>query len=329
MRIVATEDGIVVELGRKTLGLDHRGTRLLSYYFVSHAHSDHLSRDLINKDVICSSPTSIFASMRGIPMNQITSPQFKLIANGHILGSSALLLGDQLLYTGDFNDRERPFSSRFRPPRTKVLIMEATYGRPFFRFPEESEIISEAKDKVLELLNRGKNVIILGYALGKSQHLQLFFDRWFGAFKNYVWPLISRYNDIYRLFGEKISDKTEVFPPTVPEMMDGKGWLLYMPSYASRISLYDELRRKGAFSISFTGWATYRNYADSVNVDLAFPLSDHADFDGLIRIAEEVDPEVVLVTHGFASDFSLTLRRMGMATASERSEISNLSKYLT
>ena len=328
MKIVRSHDGIIAEMGRRTIGLDYLGRRHLAQYFVSHAHSDHISRSLTNKDVICSSPTSIFASMRGIQMNQVGSSELKLIPNGHMLGSSGLLVGDQLLYSGDFNDRDRPFSLRFKPPKAKVLLMEATYGRPFFRFPKEHDVVAEARDKIYDLLNRGKNVIVLGYALGKSQHLQLFLDKWFTGYKTYIWPMISRYNDIYRLFGARISEKTEASSASIPTMMEKGGWLLYMPSYASRIAVYDELRKKGAYSISFTGWAAYHGYAESVNVDLALPLSDHADFEGLVRTVEEVNPELVLVTHGFTKDFTSTLRKIGVSTGSGTLRMHKLSRYL-
>lgn len=329
MKIIRSHDGIVAEIGKRTIGLDYLGHRHLTRYFVSHAHSDHISRNLTNRDVICSSPTSIFASMRGVQMNQVSSAEFTLIPNGHMLGSSGILMGDQLLYSGDFNDRDRPFSLRFTPPKARVLLMEATYGRPFFSFPKEHDVIAQARDKIYDLLNGGKNVIILGYALGKSQHLQLFLDKWFTGYTTYVWPMISRYNDIYRLFGAKISEKTELSSARIPTVMGKRGWLLYMPSYASRIALYDELRRRGAYSISFTGWATYQGYAESVNVDLALPLSDHADFEGLVRIVEEVDPELVLVTHGFTKDFTSTLRKIGISTGARASSMCKLSRYLS
>ena len=44
----------------------------------------------------------------------------------------------------------------------------------------------------------------------------------------------------------------------------------------------------------------------------AFPLSDHADYDELLRYVELVQPKRVLTVHGFAAEFAADLRRRGI-----------------
>ena len=46
--------------------------------------------------------------------------------------------------------------------------------------------------------------------------------------------------------------------------------------------------------------------------DVAFPLSDHADYDELLRYVELVQPKRVLTVHGFAAEFAADLRRRGI-----------------
>jgi DNA ligase 1 len=46
--------------------------------------------------------------------------------------------------------------------------------------------------------------------------------------------------------------------------------------------------------------------------DAAFPLSDHADYNDLLRHVELVSPERVLTLHGFASEFAADLRSRGI-----------------
>jgi len=46
--------------------------------------------------------------------------------------------------------------------------------------------------------------------------------------------------------------------------------------------------------------------------DAAFPLSDHADFNDLLRFVELVQPKRVLTLHGFAREFAQTLRARGL-----------------
>src|SRR4029077_10512853 len=47
-------------------------------------------------------------------------------------------------------------------------------------------------------------------------------------------------------------------------------------------------------------------------VDAAFPLSDHADYDDLIRYVDLVQPRRGFTLHGFAADFARDLRVRGV-----------------
>jgi putative mRNA 3-end processing factor len=48
------------------------------------------------------------------------------------------------------------------------------------------------------------------------------------------------------------------------------------------------------------------------NVDAAFALSDHADWDGLLRTVEATGATKVFVTHGFQEVFSRYLNEKGI-----------------
>src|SRR5258706_16046563 len=60
-----------------------------------------------------------------------------------------------------------------------------------------------------------------------------------------------------------------------------------------------------------TGWAVDPNCRFRYQCDAAFPLSDHADFNDLIKMVKAVNPARVYTLHGFAADFASTLGRMG------------------
>ena len=49
-----------------------------------------------------------------------------------------------------------------------------------------------------------------------------------------------------------------------------------------------------------------------MKVDAAFPLSDHAGYDDLLRCVELVNPSRVFTTHGFAREFARDLRARGV-----------------
>ena len=61
-----------------------------------------------------------------------------------------------------------------------------------------------------------------------------------------------------------------------------------------------------------SGWAVEPNAVYRYQVDAAFPLSDHADYDDLLRYVELVQPKRVLTLHGFAAEFARDLRERGV-----------------
>jgi len=61
-----------------------------------------------------------------------------------------------------------------------------------------------------------------------------------------------------------------------------------------------------------SGWAVDPNAIYRYQVDAAFPLSDHADYDDLLRYVELVGPKRVFTLHGFAAQFARDLRARGI-----------------
>src|SRR5262249_27405445 len=61
-----------------------------------------------------------------------------------------------------------------------------------------------------------------------------------------------------------------------------------------------------------SGWAVDPHAVYRYQVDAAFPLSDHADYDDLLRYVELVHPRRVLTLHGFAAAFASDLRARGL-----------------
>ena len=51
-------------------------------------------------------------------------------------------------------------------------------------------------------------------------------------------------------------------------------------------------------TIAVTGWANSPNTRYRLGVDVAIPLSDHADYDDLFETVEMVQPQVIFCTHG-------------------------------
>lgn len=79
-----------------------------------------------------------------------------------------------------------------------------------------------------------------------------------------------------------------------------------------------------------TGWAMDSGAIFRLQVDAAFPLSDHADYEDLLRYVDLVQPKRVLTLHGFAREFARDLRAKGIEawalTGADQLELPIVSK---
>jgi len=118
-----------------------------------------------------------------------------------------------------------------------------------------------------------------------------------------VHPAIWRLAKIYEQFGRQFGD---VIPYRRREPVMNR--VLIMPSSARRTRQMEKLTNKRTMYLS--GWAMEVNAKFRFGVDEALPLSDHADFPGLIEYVRRVNPKKVFTTHG-PSDFARHLRALG------------------
>lgn len=259
--------------------------------FVSHAHSDHLKGVQKKERIIASEETIALGNLSG---QNINLQNTKLLEAGHILGSKQLFVecdGKSIIYTGDL--RTRP-SILFKGAETKQcdkLIIESTYGDPRYRFPDYYEVYSQIEKWVKK--NSDYNLLIGGYALGKSQELIKILNS-FG-----VCPVvdnnIERFNLIYSDFGIKL-DRAVVGTEEAEEMMKkpfvGIVEMRRAKKYFAK-KLEEAFERKTLVAVA-TGWALYYNFG----VDATFVLSDHADFYDLLDYIKSVNPKEIEFLHG-------------------------------
>jgi Cft2 family RNA processing exonuclease len=69
-----------------------------------------------------------------------------------------------------------------------------------------------------------------------------------------------------------------------------------------------DFKLRPSLAAVITGWAMDSSCRYRSGTDAAFPLSDHADYDGLLELVRLVQPKKVFTVHGFAREFALTLR---------------------
>ena len=61
-----------------------------------------------------------------------------------------------------------------------------------------------------------------------------------------------------------------------------------------------------------SGWMQVRGSRRWRSADAGFAISDHADWDGLLKAVKETEAEKVYVTHGFTEVFSKYLNEIGI-----------------
>src|SRR4029079_5471957 len=109
---------------------------------------------------------------------------------------------------------------------------------------------------------------------------------------------------IYEQFGQSFCKYLRYNPNDVA------GKVLICPPSANHSQMLEEIGHKSVAMIS--GWAVDPNAIYRYQVDAAFALSDHADYNDLLRYVELVGPRRVLTLHGFAASFERDLRERGI-----------------
>lgn len=283
------------------------------FAFVSHAHSDHVAP---HDEIILSDRTArlMHARLPGIRTEHVLpfgkrrtvhDLEIMLLPAGHIFGSAQLCLftaGDTLLYTGDFKLRPGKSAEQAQWERADTLIMETTFGLPRYRFPPTGQIINQVVTFCRETIDEGEVPVLLGYSLGKAQEILCSLDG--AGLTPMLHGSVYQMTRIYEQFGQSFCKYVRY------NANDVAGKVLICPPSANRSRMLEKIPRKRVAMVS--GWAVDSNAVYRYQVDAAFPLSDHADYNDLVRYVDLVRPKRVLTLHGFAAEFARDLRDRGI-----------------
>jgi Cft2 family RNA processing exonuclease len=285
--------------------------------FVSHAHADHIAA---HDEVMLTEPTALFMRTR-LPgrrrehiLNfgertefQFEAEQFHITAlpAGHILGSAMAFIewrGETLLYTGDFKLRESLAAEPPQACRADTLIMETTFGLPRYQFPPEQTVRGDIAQFCRDALADGATPVLYAYSLGKSQEILLGLA--------YFGTPIQLHRDVRKM--TKLYEKLGMIFPA-HEAFDAEtalGKAIIAPPNSLKTMQKETLGKIRTAAI--TGWAMDSSCRFRSGTDAAFPLSDHADYDGLLELVKRVQPKKVFTVHGFTREFAQTLRAQGV-----------------
>jgi len=226
-----------------------------------------------------------------------------LFSAGHVLGSAQLMIeGDHgsFVYTGDFKLEHSYTAEPAEVKRCDVVLMECTYGRPRYLFPPRREVEEQIVAFAARALEDDAIPLFLAYSLGKAQEAIAILGK--ASIPPTVHPAIAAIADVYVEAGISLPS----YERYDPSFAGGRA-LLWPPGRPRPKAIRGKLTR----SAVLTGWALDPNTRYRLGCEAAFPLSDHADFRGLLRYIELAQPKKVLLNHG-PREFADHLRRYGV-----------------
>lgn len=296
-------NGVTLRVDGRTYRFDPRRVVASDVNMVSHAHSDHIPSALGGAPIVCSRATHDLIRLRRKRVERSDEPSVAMLEAGHAPGSSMFLVGGDFrtIYTGDFCTRRKRHIRPAMPYGCDVLVMESTYGKPEYEFPDHGDTVGAIRDWVESVLGSGANAVLLAYPLGKAQEL---------CFELRDHPVhlqrtIAENNRVLLSHGHEL-----------PTVCDARESARRQPFVYITSGLGAEHRKvggmieDGAKAATFSGWAL-RRFGKRVAGPKTemFPLSDHCDYNELMEFVRLCSPTKVLTTHGFAEEFARSVRR--------------------
>ena len=287
-------------------------TRKKEFCVVSHAHSDHVARH--NIPVMTSSTLKLLGEYykKSDPIiigydQEVGYDKFSLTfyPAGHCLGSAQILITDKetglrIVYTGDYKMSPSPVNEGSKVIPCDVLIIDATYGKIQYIFPEENKIIQDVVRILNSWLGDGYRPILEGWKLGKAQ--EILFHMLAQGFKVVVEESIYKICQIYEEEGVVFPGSYRLFTG----LWETDEILLCPPN---RVKKLDIQQVNGKRIMRLTGWAMDYKSGSRYGRTMV-PYSDHADFKQLLNYVGQSGATKIYTVNGF-QDLSKYLVNLG------------------
>jgi putative mRNA 3-end processing factor len=285
---------------------------------ITHWHSDHACRGC--RRYLAVEDGSAVAHLRlggevdiqTLPYGEsvlVNGVRVSLHPAGHILGSAQVRLehkGRVWVVTGDVKIDTDPTCAAFESIPCDTLVTESTFGLPIFKWQPQRVIFEGINHWWSGNRAEGKTSVVFAYALGKAQRILAGLDSSVGPILTH--GAVENMNHCYRRAGINLPPTRHVAEigsrkqfagalVVAPPSADQPGWTRRFPD-ASR-----------AFA---SGWMLIRGHRRRRSVDRGFALSDHTDWNGLLRIIKNSGAEDIWVTHGYVSELVRYLREVGL-----------------
>lgn len=314
--LILTEKGLFCPAGDFYIdpcrGVDHA--------VITHSHADHARRgSKLYHTVDCG--VSLLRQRLGQKINvagyaygqrfTLGNVTVSFHPAGHILGSAQVRLeynGQVWVVSGDYKRDPDPTCHPFEPVPCDVFVTEATFGTPAYRWPKNLDVGQEIMKWWQSNAEQGKNSVLFAYSLGKAQRV-LGVLATLAAKPIYCHPTVTPLNECYRAQG--ISLAPTICLSTVEPNQILRGELFLVPGAFLET---EKARILGdSFETAFaSGWMSQTSPGFMRGFDRGFILSDHADWDDLVKTILETGARRVYVQHRGRGALVRHLRSLGI-----------------
>lgn len=280
---------------------------------ITHAHSDHAKWG--NKHYLAhhySIPVLKYRlgkdiQTQGVEYGDtivINGVKISLHPAGHIIGSAQVRLeynGEIWVVSGDYKLQNDGITTPYESLRCHHFVTESTFGLPIYNFPTPMEVATDINNWWRTNQEKGKNSIIIGYALGKAQRIIKYLDSSIG--KIYTHGAVANLNDVLSVFDLGLTPSMRAIDVSKKEL---NGDIIVAPPSAIGSSW---LKKFEPYSLGIcSGWMQLRGARRRRGADRGFILSDHADWNQLNKAVIDTGAENIYVTHGYKSIYAKWLR---------------------
>ena len=260
---------------------------------ISHAHGDHAIPG--HHTVHCTPATARLMTARFRkfadeiyvhPFHErftINDTTFFFAPAGHMLGAAQICWernNKRIVYSGDFQTGENPVTDSFEIVQCDTFITECTFGQPGKSHPEFEDILIE------QLADVDMNYVIGVYAMGKAQRINSVISSKIPHLTVMVHQKILPYHNVYRELGK---DPGQWVPYHKQVFRRNKNMVYLVPPQVL-FNMPPGLAYRRGFA---SGWIERQK-----GLELLLPLSDHADWPGLIDTIIKTGAKEVYTLHG-------------------------------
>lgn len=247
---------------------------------------------------------------------------------GHVLGSAQIRIeheGHVTVVSGDYKTAFDPTCVPLEVVPCDTFITESTFGLPIYRFPETEKVACEIMRWWESCRNGGKIATLFAYSLGKAQRILKTLSM-LGEFPApiYAHQAVEAINEVYRQAGVALPQTRLLTAEHKAQTLRQEGAIIIAPPGLVESSFGRRFEGESAF---LSGWMQVRGIRRRRALDKGFVVSDHADFQGLIKTIESTGARRVLVTHGSAQPLVRYLQEKGLSAFDLKDLYSHHEQY--